>query len=137
MSDALICGKYVQLMERHLSDAEYLHFEGLLDKRVAHGDLELVSECIDVTLARFTSQSMVDSYHSGKAFNARSDTIKPGNAGDGHKTVDQRIANGESPPGPCPFPGCHGNHWLKHCEKRINCQGSQGQGCTSGRRCSR
>ena len=120
MSDALICGKYVQLMERHLSDAEYLRFEGLLDKRSAHGDLELVSECIDVTLARFTSQSMVDSYLSGKAFNARKgDTIKPGGDGGDHKTVDQRIANGESPPGPCPFPGCHGNHWLKHCEKRI------------------
>ena len=117
MSDALICGKYVQLMERHLSDAEYLRFEGLLDKRAAHGDLELVSECIDVTLARFTSQSMVDSYHSGKAYQARPDTIKPEGGGD-RLSVDERIAKGESPPGPCPFPGCGELHWLKHCDKR-------------------
>ena len=140
----VVFGKCVQIMERALSDAEYLRFEGLLDKRAAHGNLDLVCECIDVTLGRFTSQSMQDSYNSGKAFIApgtRNDTIKPvGSGGGGNErlTVDQRIANGESPPGPCPFPGCNESHWLKHCGKRIakekadraKAQESQGQeGC--------
>ena len=107
----LIAGKYVLLMSRHLSETEFLRFEQLMDKKAAHGDLDLTCECIEATLARFTSQAMMDSYQSGKAFRTAGnpDTIKPGATGGGtvkNPSVDERIANGESPPGPCPFPGC-------------------------------
>ena len=64
---------------------------------------------------------MMESYTTGKAFKGfgKRDTIKPDGAGDKSLTVDQRIANGESPPGPCPFPNCGENHWLKHCHKKA------------------
>ena len=110
----LVAGKYVNLMSRHLSDTEFLRFEGLMERKAAHGDLDLTVECIETTLARFTSESMLDAYKSGKVLQAQGggkDTIKPGE----RLTVDQRIANGERAPGPCPYPGCGKEHWLKHC----------------------
>ena len=109
----LIAGKYVNLMSRHLSDTEFLRFEGLMERKAAHGDLDLTVECVEETLARFTSDSMLDAYKSGKVLRTMGgkDTIKPGE----RLTVDERIANGESAPGPCPFPGCGKDHWLKQC----------------------
>ena len=123
ISDALVAGKYIAMMQRHLSEAELVRFDALIDKKSAHGNLELTCQCINATLSRFTSESMLARLQSGKAFQAAGqlrDTRKPGE----RMNVNERIEAGESPPGPCPYPGCTatGNaklHWLKLCPSKL------------------
>ena len=46
ISDALVAGKYIAMMQRHLSEAELVRFDALIDKKTAHSNLELVSRDI-------------------------------------------------------------------------------------------
>ena len=71
----------------------------LLERKAAYGNLELVIQCINTTLSRFTSDSMLSHLQKGKALQTSSiqpsggphDTRKPGE----RKTINERIDAGE------------------------------------------